>query len=271
MAGSEEPQAKGSWERAGVRIGVLVVAIGLLLALLHLPQDIATALGDNVADKTARLDLERKRTEVEATRPRLDVSYLLVDESLEGSASAPVIRGHHPLATTVLSFPEVENDIITDLTGEHAPHRRSSHACRFAPEFAFSTGYLVLRNIGRRVASDVSIHLDRFRPRRAVIIRERRPSGGDYRDRLQSSKTRSAKPVVVTLPQTLGPGDGVRVPLFERKSRFTNHSVWCLVSRSVYVPARVQYADVITQTTWRAPARRMVSPVYLADGIQARG
>jgi len=86
-----------------------------------------------------------------------------------------------------------------------------------------------------------------------------------------AAEARASQSLTMHIPETLGPGDGVRLPLFVADSSGDGRGRWCVVSRSAFAADSVSYTDPALETTKMLRVRRMQTPIRLADGMVIRG
>lgn len=258
------PPRKSAWEVWSVRIGVATAAVGLLTALLGLPDRISTALrGDEPASPA---DVAA-RTALEEAKPRLDVRYVFLAQDLmrEGgrpAASDDSVRAN--AARSFLSLPVVQ----TEAGGgaEESSLGVPDTAFEYAPQH---TAFLVVRNVGGRAAGGVTLRADRLPLSAAVPIREAGVGGDDYAALLRRS-ARGAARIDVQVPQTLEPGDGVLIPLF-RGTAPGPGGRWWVYSPIALLPDSLTFTDAVLGEPSSVPVRRMANPMVIADGVVGRG
>lgn len=220
-------------------------------------------------DPAAKVELEDNRAEAAAAAPRLDASYAFLDQGLAGIGSAEGQKSTSVLpreAGTILSYPPLQNEILRELD-ELARDHLSKDRCSLN-EPVYSVAFLVVRNRGRRDATDVSVTLQRLRLRGPVRVSE--GQGDDYEAKLRAAG--SSAPITMRIPLTLGPGEGVRVPLWLSVARYKRSDVWCVVSNSALLPESLSFVDgALGAGGTSTDVRRMADPVMLANGIVGRG
>jgi hypothetical protein len=256
---------KSAWVVWSVRVGVVSAAIGLLTALLGLPDKIAAALwGDDLASPA---DLEA-RTALEAAKPRLDVRYIFLWRSplsarqpAEGEDTARANAARNFLALPVVQT-EAEGD------PDDSPLEIPDTAAAY--DNLPYTAYLLVRNVGGRAASDVTLQADRLPLSAAVPVREAAVGGDDYAAVLRQRADSTAR-IRVQVPQTLAPGDGILIPLFRSTAPGGGGSRWWVISPIALLPDSLTFVDAVLGSPTSLPVRRMVNPMVIADGVVARG
>jgi hypothetical protein len=268
MAKSQSGERRGWWERADVRIGVVTGLLGLIPLALGLPAAVTETFTGSKS-KAAAADAERKRAELAEAGPRVDVSYVVMRDYLvqEDADAPPRSRAKANAASTVRSFPIVGNEVLAELDSNREP---SAKGCRMGKYTASSVALLVVTNRGRRDAADIELRGSLLQLAGTVRVHEKAVGGDDYVAKLRG-RTSQMAPVTVRLPQTLGPGDGVRIPIFISVANNSRGNPWCVVSRRALVPQSVKFVDPALDSTTESVVRRMVNPVGLASGIIARG
>jgi hypothetical protein len=147
---------------------------------------------------------------------------------------------------------------------------RGRGGCRFGKVANISTAFLVITNRGRRDASNVAVRVDRLLLRGQVRIEEGPAVPDDYVAKIRQEATSSA-PMTIAIPMTLGPGDGVRIPLFVSDAPPNRLDVWCVASGTALLPRSLAFDDPILGTAARSPVRRMQTPTMIAPGAYGRG
>ena len=228
-----EPQRvpeKKTIERTAAVVGVLSGVVALLVALLGLPDKVASAVG-RTASKTAELELEQKRVEVAEAGARLDVKYILVRQDLlyyvTGDGAKP--RDAGAAATTLRSYRVAKTDVLDELAGD-------------GPRSSPCWGRLL------QPRRDVSRRLEPRPPRRRERAADdapprsrtpcRRPSswtggGDDYVAKLRAAAGKRT-PVRIAISETLAPGQGILIPLWLTGARRNRPGSWCVVSRVAF-------------------------------------
>jgi hypothetical protein len=265
----EGAEKKSAWDRYKAPVAFFSAVLLLIVGVVKAPGDIADALG-RTADKNAKADLEQKRTALAEAGPRLDVSYLFLTEKLVGTfefEQKSRRRVHAKEAITLLSFPSIRNEI---LDGLDKPRTKAVRACGLGRYPQTSVAFLVVRNRGKRDAGSVAVDTDRLQLSRSVRVRETPAVHDDYAGKLRESTTRT-EGHTVQVPRTLGPGEGVRIPLFISAARYQHNDVWCFTSASVYQPRSLTFVDPVTGAKTTQPVRRMNDPLALDDGVVTRG
>jgi hypothetical protein len=260
-----EDKKRNLWDLAGTRIGVIAAAVGLLIALIGLPHTIRDALRHSDAGPSSS-DLKTKKTEVDATAPRLKVRYLFLSTDLIHTYLGSKEQARQIAGTFVTAFPIVRNDVF----GQIAPTFESRRGCRYQKDPNTSAAFLEISNAGKRDAANVVIDLDRLWLRKSVQVLEGTTVGGDYDAKLRAAAVKK-KPVEVQLPGSLGPGQGVWVPLFISDAPAGASDRWCALSGAVYLPRRVSFDDQGLGTKTNSAVRRMLTPVNIARGAFERG
>jgi hypothetical protein len=128
----------------------------------------------------------------------------------------------------------------------------------------------VIENRGKRDASRISVRADRLLLRGPVSIREAAAGGDDYLAKLRAA-TRTKTTVTMTMPETLAPGQGLRVPLWISAAPYRSAARWCVVSRTAFRPTTVRFVDPVLASAAQTPVRRLATPVMLGEGIEGRG
>jgi hypothetical protein len=258
---------KSSWETAGLRIGVISGAIGLAISVVGLPKSIADALK---REDSAGAQLQQKRAEAAAAGPRLELKYLFLStEVLSDQANTkPRSKDAGRIATLASSSPVVANEVMieTDIDSLFG----AGHGCRYAAYPSTSIAFLEIDNRGRRDAANVAVVLDHYKMGSIARIREADPGGDDYVARIRGHAMATTR-VTVRIPRTLGPGDGVRIPLFVSDAPYQRYDLWCVASRTAYLPRSLSFTDPAFGTTTRSPVRRMQSPLVIGRGAFERG
>ncbi|HEV8460342.1 MAG TPA: hypothetical protein VGQ38_06505 [Gaiellaceae bacterium] len=248
-------------------LAVVSAVVGLVAAVFGLPSTVATALGRSAESKEAKLDLQAKRTQVAAQAPHLTVSYLVIATNVNvGSTFGGKPRKHlSAQATTVLSLPAVQNEVLDD---EYRTAPKACHGGARPDEFITA---LVVRNRGQRDADHVALRLDRLVLKSVVPIHEATVGGDDYIAKLRGSARGSQSATIRIGGEPLGPGEGVRIPLWASVSRVNQYSRWCVLSHVALLPLSLQFRDPLLGSTKTLGVRRMASPVVLASGLVGRG
>ena len=264
MAEEERPEGKKWWDTAGARIGVASGAVGLLVALLGLPQAIRGAFGGG--DPQAAAELRKVRTEIEQSKPRLDVRYVLLAQDLlatrdQDSASAPPAAS---AARTLLSLPVVQTGGAGMGEDERFwPSENDEQTFRF-------TTFLLIENRGQRDATDISLYGSQLGFTGPVPVRETATGGDDYLAVMRENSS-GAAPVVVRVPRTLAPGDAVLLPLFENASPAGREGLWWVASAKAVLPDSLSYVDAVLGEPITVPVRRMVNATRVERGVLDRG
>lgn len=262
---TEMGEAKKWWEKTPTIIGAVSSALGLVVLVAGLPNDVAEALGRSAPSKLEVLELQEKRVEVAAAAARLDVTYVFLRRGLV-DADPPKTAAEPDLATTIRSYPIVRNEIVSELDRSEGV---SGRGCRLKEEyFDPSVAFLVVSNRGRREATDVAVTVDRLELGAPVRVDDGRDE--DYLAKLRAKKSGSARRVI-RIPLALRPGDGVLIPLWISVSDFDRREQWCVVSHTALAPTSLSFADPLLGSTTRSKVRRMLAPTTLADGVEARG
>jgi len=262
--GKQDPK-KSRWERTKLAAGTASAVVGLVVALAGVPGKIGDAFGRSDS-KQADLALKQKRTEVAEAAPRLDISYLFLSSDLVGATDPETVKKHRATAqaVTILSFPTIDNAILNQTDGPTA-------GCRLrGPYGETSIAFLVVQNRGRRDATNVTVAAKRLELRGVVRVDDDDPAQADYVARLRAN-ARGSVPTTVRIPETLGPGEGVRVPIWATSADPGQASRWCVVSKTALEPATVSFTDPVLGSVATIPVRRLASPVLLGDGIEGRG
>jgi len=259
MSDGERPEGKKWWDTAGARIGVASGAVGLLVALLGLPEAIRGAFGGDPAEEAK---LRQVRTDIEQSKPRLDVRYVLLSDDLLSRMDSDTSSAPPPesAARTLLSLPVVQTGGAGKGEGE-----------RFwgDGDFRFTT-FLLIENRGKRDATDISLYGSQLGFTEAVPVREAATGGDDYLAVMRKNSTGSA-PVVVRIPRTLAPGDAVLLPLFESTTEAGGEDLWSVASAKAVLPDSLSYVDAVLGEPNTVPVRRMVNPTRVERGVLDRG
>jgi hypothetical protein len=264
----ESPRAgKNWWETAGARIGVASGAVGLLVALLGLPGAVRGALG---GDPQADAELRQVRTQIEQSKPRLDVRYVLLSEellfqkeSLE-SGAAGADSASSPVARSLLSLPVVQTGAAS-ASGDEEPFPLDTDE----QTFRFTT-FLLIENRGQRDATGISVYGSQLGFAAAVPVREAATGGDDYLA-VMRQRASGAAPVVVTVPRTLAPGDAVLLPLFTNATLAAGAETWWVTSAKAVLPDSLTYLDAVLGEPTTMPVRRMVNATRVERGVMDRG
>jgi hypothetical protein len=247
---------KSLLERGQAWVGFCSAAIGLVVLVVGLPHTIEDKLGRS-ASSSATLDAGKK-AKLAATAPRLEVSYVLLENSL---ATSTTKRAVSKVASTILSSPVIENEILDEDRMEEA-------ACKLRQPATDSVAFLVVENQGGRNAAQLVVDLRRLRLSGPVRVDKGR--GDDYLSKLHA-RAAASRPERVVVPRELPPGESVRVPLWRSEATRGRSDPWCLVSRIAFEPRTVSYADPVLHNSSRIPVRRLASPEVLADGVIGLG
>ena len=244
-----------------MRIGVASAAIGLLTAALGLPDRIAAALGGAPADQAAR-------TALEAAKPRLDVRYVLIslDLHLDGRPSVAGTgedTARANAARSFLSLPVVQTEAGDQESELAIPDTTTTYQIPH-------TAYLLVRNVGGRGASAVTLRADRLPLDGAVPVREAAVGGDDYAAVLRGRASGAAR-IGVEVPQTLEPGEGVLIPIFRGTTPAARGGAWWVISPVALLPDSLSFTDALLGTATAVPVRRMANPMVVADGVVGRG
>ena len=271
---SEKPEperpreGKRWWESASTIIGLVSSAVGLLLLLVGLPSAITTKLH---GDPQAAAELRKVRTEIEMSKPRLDVRYVqLSDElrfqrdDLEADSSAGD-SATSPVARTLLSLPVVQTGIPTDPWQDELV----SAELEETQIFRYTT-YLLIENRGQRDATDISLYGRQLGFSSALRVHET-PTGGDDYAALMRGHASGTAPIVVRVPRTLAPGDAVLLPLFSNAHSAGVQDRWWVTSPRAILPDSLSYADAVLGEPTTVPIRRMVNATRVARGVMDRG
>jgi len=250
------------WQLISVRLGAVSAAVGIVVALVGLPQQVTDALrGDD-----GQLS-KKERLEIAAAAPRLDVSYAILASDVLYQVEKAKERGAPKAVNTLASFPEYENEISGAFRGE-AP---STRGCRLRGYSLFSIAYLVIQNRGGRAARTIDVAFDRLMLARRVIVREAAVGGDDYVEKIREAAKRPIRGEF-HVPWTLEPGDGIRIPLFiSANDPEADPRRWCVVSRVAYQPRSLLFVDAVLGEPATISVRRMRDPVRLWAGAWARG
>jgi hypothetical protein len=253
------------WELAGARIGVVAGAVGLLVALVGLPHTIREALGQS--DSSAS-QLAAERTRAQAAGPRLEVRYLLLTSDLMRAYQLNGSKAQQSEAagTLATAFPIVANEVMSRL--DAIVNNQAS--CKYQDYPNVSIAFLELSNRGSRDATNIVVEADRLTLPVRVRVQETAAGGDDYVAKLRARASASA-PVKVEIPRALGPGEGVRLPLFVSDAPADRYDRWCVLPGVAYLPKTVRFDDPAFATTTRSEVRRMKSPLVVARGAVERG
>jgi hypothetical protein len=261
-----QPQGDGKksfWERAQAPVGVVSGILGLFIAVIGVPDKVQSALGLSTQAKTDRIELEQERADLASAGPRLEASYLFLATDLVGPDSSQSARRTSKQAVTLLSFPSIRNEIL---------HQEYSNAkgCKLGKQPQNSVAFLVVENRGKRDAANVTVVADRLRLAGHVRVDESGRSGGDYVANLRA-RTRRAAPITVSIPRTIAPGEGVRVPIWVSAENYDDADHWCVVSSTAFQPTSVHFVDPVLSSQLKINVRRLESPEILGEGVEARG
>jgi hypothetical protein len=257
--------AKDRWELAATRIGVVAGAIGLLVAVLGLPKQVADVFGHSHTRPNA-IDQQRLAALADAG-PRLDVSYLIMTGELVQDDRLQLTQrsARATEARTVRSYPILDNQVLDAI--DDPPHENN---CDLGINADIMAAFLVVSNRGRRDATRIAIRVTELRLDTAVALAGPASRVQDPAELLRA-RSRSHRSVVVRVPRALAPGDGVRLPLFVSEVPLTTHGPSCVVSRTPLTPVSTTVTDPVLGTTKTEPIRRMVEPMTLGQGLVARG
>jgi hypothetical protein len=248
-------------------VGALSAVVALLVALLGLPDQVASAIG-RTASKTAELELEQKRVELAEAGARLDVKYILLRQDLlyfvTGEGAKP--RGAGAAATTLQSYRVAKTEILDELAG-NGPR---PSPCWGDDYYNLAVTFLAVSNRGRRDAANVQLTTQRLDLGRVVGVRERTGGGDDYVAKLRAAAGKRT-PVPIAISETLAPGQGILIPLWLTGARRDRPGTWCVVSRVAFNPVTLSFADAALGSRKGVKVRRMVTPTILALGIEGRG
>jgi hypothetical protein len=260
-------EKKSLWDLAGTRIGVIAALLGLFVALLGLPRTIRDAIGASDSAQASKFELANERAQARAAGPRVDVRYLVLTFDLlrRYQLSGSKQQQADAAGTLTLAFPIVANDVMNQI--EDVANTRS---CKYQEFPNISVAFLELTNRGRRDATNVVVDADRLTLPKPVRVREAASGGDDYVAKLHAGAS-ATTPVKVRIPRTLGPGDGVRVPLFVSDGVTDSYDRWCALSTVVYLPRTLHYDDPALATTSRTRVRRMQAPLVVGRGAFERG
>ena len=265
----EQPRAeKKWWESVPAKLGAISAAIGVLLAVAGLPREITTRLR---GDPRENAELQKVRTEIELSKPRLDIRYVqLLDElryqreSLE-SGTAGADSATSPVARTLLSLPVVQ----TGIASEPGQDELLSAELEETQIFRYTT-YLLIENRGQRDATGIAMFGRQLELAAAVGVRESATGGDDYAALLRR-QGRGDEPVVIRVPRTLAPGDAVLLPLFTNAHPATVHDRWWVTSPRAILPDSLLYVDAVLGQPTMLPVRAMVNATRVAPGVMDRG
>jgi hypothetical protein len=267
-----EPQpdrTKKPTEKAAAIIGLASAALGLFVAFLGLPDTITSKLG-RTESKAAKLELQQKRAEVAEAAARLDVKYIVMRYDLVNSVTYKPEETADPdtadPAGTLSSYHVAKTDVLDELQGDGP---RPSD-CWSADYSNLAVTFLAVSNRGKRDAAGVRLETDRLELGGVVKVREQTGGGDDYVAKLRGAARRQS-PAAIGISDTLGPGDGVLIPLWLTGSRRDRPGRWCVVSRVAFEPRTVSFTDAVLGSTRSSKVRRMVAPTILASGVEGRG
>jgi hypothetical protein len=164
------------------------------------------------------------------------------------------------------AFPVIANDV----TGRIQTIEDSQLSCKYQDFPHISIAFLELSNRGHRDATNIVVEADRLTLPKPVRVREAPTGGDDYVAKLRAAASAST-PVKVEIPRTLGPGDGVRVPLFITDAPFERYDRWCAIPDVAYLPRTFRVDDPAFRTTTRNAVRRMKTPLVIGRGAVERG
>jgi hypothetical protein len=265
-----KPQREGErsrWETAGLRIGVVSGAVGLAVSIVGLPKSVADAL-KHQNSASARLDLQQKRAEAVSAGPRLEVKYLFLSTELL-TEQANTSKVDQKAGSLAASSPVVANEVMNESDVDSL--FGAGHGCRYSAGYpSTSVAFLEIDNRGRRDAENVAVILDHFRLGGPARIREATRGGDDYVAKIRA-QAKTTDRVTVRIPRTLGPGDGVRVPLFVSDAPYERYDLWCVASRTAFLPRSIRFTDSAFRTTTQSAVRRMQSPLVIGRGVFDRG
>ncbi len=260
----KSPEKKSLWDLAGARIGVVAGAVGLLVAVIGLPHTIRDAIGQSSSSSS---DLAAKRDQARATGPRLEVRYLLLASDLIPQRLGGFRQEDtQPGATLATAFPIVANDVSSRLEAIQSDQL----SCKYQDYPHVSVTFLELTNRGRRDATNVVVEADRLTLPKRVRVQETATGGDDYVAKLRAGASAST-PVKVEIPRTLGPGEGVRIPLFVSDAPVDGYDRWCALPGVAYLPRTVRFDDPALAVTTTSQVRRMKTPLVLGRGAVDRG
>jgi hypothetical protein len=263
---SPPPEKKNLWDLAGARIGVIAAAVGLLVALLGLPHTIRNAFGGSSSSVSAS-DLAAKRARARAAGPRLEVRYLLLTSDLiQQYLGSTQDMKRAAAGTLAAAYPIVGNDVLSRIDSLASDPR----SCHYQAYPNRSVAFLEISNRGRRDATNIVIGTDRLTLRGAVRVQEGASGGDDYVAKLRAAATASTSEPV-RLPRTLGPGDGVRVPLFLSDAPTDGYDRWCALPGAVYLPRTLRFDDPALGAATTTGVRRMQTPLVIGRGAVERG
>ena len=243
----------------------VILGLAGVFALFH-PGGVPTFFGASANQPDPALS--RIEAQAKATAPRLVADYAFFDSQL---SDVTLPSGGPRDAISNLAFPVIENDVL----GEFRKKMRaggsgfSTAGCAGGggARAADSLAFLVIQNRGRRDANGVRVDLDRLLLASTVPVNE--AGGDDYVTKLRGAAT-SLMADQVRVPFVIGPGEGVRVPLWANygSSQFDR---WCVLSRSAYLPRVLTYTDPQLGSLKKAAVRRLEDPSVIANGVVGRG
>ena len=217
--------------------------------------------------------LARIRAKAESSAPRLDVSYEfyatpLVDVSPRGGESP---GPNEPISS--LGFPIIENAVMSEFRDNvraGGPGFRTTGCDDRADSVTTSVdvAFLIIRNRGQRDATDIALRADRLALDERVPVNE--AGDEDYIANLRAAATTS-EPDPVHVPFTLGPGEGLRVPLWASYAFSLQYDRWCVVSQTAFLPRSLSYSDPQLRSVTTSSVRRLRDPSLIADGVVGRG
>jgi hypothetical protein len=264
-------KGKDLWELASVRIGVVTSVIGLIVLIVGLPNVIAGQF-DHTDENKAKRELQKTEEELREAAARLDVRYLLLRQDVFDPYLTPALEPKRTRApneaSTLISFPLIDNGVSRQFREGRPPILHCRLAGKIQEELW--AAYLVIQNRGKRDATAINVQADHLLLSHSVPINEARSVGDDYVEKLHKN-ARQATRDTINIPKTLGPGDGIRVPLFLTVSPPGRSDIWCVVSRSAVLPTTLNFTDPILKSTVKSPVRRLADPEALGSGIEGRG
>ena len=263
------PAEEGSqfWSLWETRIGVVGGVAGLLTLVLGLPGQVKEAIA-GPGPEAAKVELALKRAALADAGPRLEVRYQFIDliAARNDLANGRKAQPRGTVAATLRTYPIVENEISAP--GADSSPRRGG--CAKADQYYTTIAFLLVTNRGRRDASDVRIRVRRLNLDDPPAILLAGTGDEDPLRRLTAS-ARDSEAQEIRNPTSLGPGEGVRVPLFLSAASSHRAAVGCVISSIALDPRSIHFTDPSLGSTRTLGVRRMASPNRVASGLVERG